>query len=64
MAGGSWCCRASPIAASLGLAKSPSRSGDLLEWGIEKQIFHSVGEGVRCHSLIQQHLVNTSEGAE
>jgi hypothetical protein len=42
----------------------PPRPYDFLEWGIERQIFHRVGGGVRFrHNLIQQHLANTSEGA-
>src|SRR5215204_881899 len=42
----------------------PSRSGDFLEWGIEKQIFRWVGGGVRFrHNLIQQHLASTSADA-
>ena len=41
----------------------PPRPYDFLEWGIERQIFHRVGGGVRFrHSLIQQHLANTSVG--
>ena len=39
------------------------RPADFLEWGIEQQIFRRVGGGVRFrHSLLQQHLVNTSAG--
>ena len=42
--------------------KLPSRSGDFLEWGIEKQILRRVGSGVRFrHDFIQQHLANISE---
>ena len=41
----------------------PPRPYDLLEWGIERQIFRRVGGGVRFrHGLIQQHLANTSAG--
>jgi hypothetical protein len=41
----------------------PPRPYAFLEWGIEQQIFHRVGGGVRFrHNLIQQHLANTSEG--
>jgi hypothetical protein len=39
----------------------PPRPADFLEWGIERQIFRRVGGGVRFrHSLIQQHISNTS----
>jgi hypothetical protein len=42
----------------------PPHPYDLLEWGIEMQIFHRVGSGVRFrHNLIQQHLVSVSKGA-
>jgi len=41
----------------------PPRPYDFLEWGIDRQIFRRVGGGVRFrHSLIQQHLADTSEG--
>ena len=41
----------------------PPRLYDFLEWDIETQIFRRVGGGVSFrHSLIQQHLANTSEG--
>ena len=41
----------------------PPHPADFLEWGIERQIFRRVGGGVRFrHSLIQQHLANTSVG--
>jgi hypothetical protein len=41
----------------------PPRPADFLEWGIERQIFHRVGGGVRFrHNLIQRHLANTSVG--
>ena len=44
--------------------KLPSRSDDFLDWGIGKQIFRRVGSGVRFrHDVIQQHLVDTSQGA-
>jgi hypothetical protein len=47
---------------SLALAGNlPPRPYDFLEWGIEKLIFRRVGGGVRFrHSLIQQHLANTT----
>jgi hypothetical protein len=41
----------------------PPHPYDFLEWGIEQQIFRRLGGGVRFrHNLIQQHLVNASEG--
>ena len=41
----------------------PSPPYDFLEWGIERQIFRRVGDGVRFrHNLIQQHLTKDSEG--
>jgi hypothetical protein len=43
----------------------PRRPYDLLEWGIETQIFRRVGGGVRFrHNLIQLHLASTSAEAE
>jgi hypothetical protein len=44
--------------------KLPSRAGDFLEWGIDRQVFRRVGGGVRFrHNLIQQHLAKTSAEA-
>jgi hypothetical protein len=41
----------------------PPSPYDFLEWGIETQIFHRVGGGVRFrHNLIEQRLASTSEG--
>jgi len=42
----------------------PPHPANFLDWAIERQIFRRIGGGVRFrHSLIQQYIANSAEGA-